>query len=1003
MGEPRQVRLTFRRGMVLPGTVLHVVATAWNAESAAQSIVLAPEGQEHAEIDSPSNDRFSDSERISGLAGQTMADFALATREPGEPLVSAASKTLWYVWRAPAKGLFRFRLREAESGDAAIADFAVFTGSALLDLEQAAVKPAASEISFDAQASTAYRLRVATTTDWNQWDMAPLVLDWERADSRPANDDLAFAQAIGGESGALSSSNEGATLERSEFLGGYAASVWYEWTAQEDGFAEFSVDYYRLRVLAFAGQRFGQLRLVSGLQPDNIAWFPVQQSETYRIAVASEGADASGAGYTLSWDYRTSDYDRNNDHFENAGSIDARDAAVERSVVFEELTLKGLTVEPLEPPETGIGTRWWNWTVPRDGEFTWRLDASSAFRITFWSGDSLDSLQLAGSLRGGASLALNATRGSRFRVALGASPDAIPRSLSDSPIEISWGETPPNDDRAEARAVSGASGSVSTSLRFATGEAGEPRSTVGENSVWWRWRAPATGWRRFWVQDHPLSAILSVHPGDGSTRALATSERTFVANGRVEMHLLARAGERYDIRLAARPGVDARNSVGFSWEASDPPAFLSYKGAVTNATLVPSPAHSELRSPRNLTMSEDGKYLFSNGPIEAQVLGFLRDADSGDLSLAYSLTLDSSEIVSWNVAHLWWNPLHERLVAVDQTSSSYVWALPEDGSSELSHQRMEFLGDPDNDYFGRGPSAGSSDGRFFYWSGPENFSHSNPADASLRVYRVDSPTQYTLVQRVSPAGTPDDEHLVAPNLGIPVSMTLSPDGARLYLLTRRGLMIFSRDPSSGRLSLAEEIVRDGDPETPFFAISAFRDIALDAQGDLLFVVGEKFEQGQVFDAAVMAFDVSRGASRTAHLHTLTSLYFETDLDAGRAWNHQRPRRGTFRNCGTLVPHARLAAVDVFCERGFFVVRWNAETQALEVTDLAVSGANDRFGNTLAQIPYINNCCYGRRQLAHDPDGSHIYLATAATETAHIDAIHVFERATAMQPDEETAR
>ena len=67
--------------------------------------------------------------------------------------------------------------------------------------------------------------------------MAPLVLKWEPADSRPANDDIAYAQALEGESGSLESTNEGATLERSEFLGGRAASVWYEWTAPRDGYA----------------------------------------------------------------------------------------------------------------------------------------------------------------------------------------------------------------------------------------------------------------------------------------------------------------------------------------------------------------------------------------------------------------------------------------------------------------------------------------------------------------------------------------------------------------------------------------------------------------------------------------------------------------------------------------------------------------------------------------------------------------------------------------------
>ena len=804
--EPRRVRLTFRRDGVVPGTVLHVTATAWNAVSAAQSIELVPDEQEDAAVDPPSNDRFAGSERLSGPIGQTAADFALATREPAEPLVSAASKTLWYHWRAPVKGLFRFRLREADSGNAVAADFAVFTGSALLDLEQAAVKRGSSEISFDAQAGTAYRLRAASTFIWDQWSMEPLLLDWEHADSRPANDDLAFAQTIEGESGSLASTNEGATLERSEFLGGFAATVWYEWTAPQDGFAEFSVDTDRLRVMAFEVARIGQLRLVSRLKPDIMALFPAQEGETYRIAVAAWDADSSGAGFNLSWRYVTSDDDPNNDHFQNAGSIDAGDGATDRSVVIAENTLSTLTVEPVEPLETGIGTRWWSWTAPRDGKFTWRLDASSTFRLTVWTGDTLDNLELAASLRGGSTLVLDATGASRYRVALGASPDAIQRRyLGDSPIEISWGETPLNDDRADALALVGASGSVNAPLRFATAEAGESRSTVGENSVWWRWRASESGWRRIWVQGHPLSAILSVYPGDGSARSLGNSERSFVANGRVEVLWFARAGEYYDIRLAGRPGLDAQASAGLFWEASDPPAFLSYEGAVTNAALLPSPAPSGLRSPRNLAVSEDGRYLFSTS--EARVLGFLRDTDTGYLSLAYGLTPESSEIHVSNDAHLWWNPLHERLVAADSSNRSYVLALPEDGSAIFAHQRMEFLGHPDDGYFaGHGPSAGTPDGRFFYRSDPAiNLESSSPADSLLHVYRVDSPTEYTLVQRVSPTGTPDEEHLVAPNMGIPVAMMLSPDGSRFYLLTRRGLMTFSRDASTGRLTLAGKL------------------------------------------------------------------------------------------------------------------------------------------------------------------------------------------------------
>ena len=161
-------------------------------------------------------------------------------------------------------------------------------------------------------------------------------------------------------------------------------------------------------------------------------------------------------------------------------------------------------------------------------------------------------------------------------------------------------------------------------------------------------------------------------------------------------------------------------------------------------------------------------------------------------------------------------------------------------------------------------------------------------------------------------------------MGIPVSLTVAPDGSYLYLITRRGLIVFSRDASSGRLGLAREILRDGDPESPFYEMSGFNDVALDAQGATLFVSGEKSEQAPVFDAAVAAFDVSMDPSDPVHLDTLTNLHFETDLDASRAWNHLKPARNTFRDCNDLVPHGVLHAVGRFLPRG--ILRGSLETR-----------------------------------------------------------------------------
>ena len=1010
VGAPRRVRLSFLRELVEPDTALHVTATAWNAEPAGTSIVLFPGEQDNHDIVVPANDRFSAAERISGTEGETLLDLAFASREPGEPFVSAASKTVWYEWEAPTSGLFRFRLREADSGEPVHADFSLFTGEVLVELELA-VEKSGREISFDAKALTRYRLRIASD-GVDQWDLPPQILDWEPADSRPANDDFAFAQVIEGESGSLTSTNEGATLERSEFLGGHAATVWFEWTAPKDGRrAYFSLSATTgLNILAFVGSEIGELRLVSYLSPQTaVARFPVQGGVTYRIAVAAPHADASGAEFTLSWQYPPALAIESSDDFQDAGSIGV-DAGADQGFLLldgSSFNLRFLTVEPSEPLATGIGTRWWHWTAPRDGSFTWRLNGSSAFQLTIWTGDALDNLTLEGSLRGGASLVLDATGNSKYWIALGRAPDAIPTShLFRTSIEIAWGGTPPNDNRADAQRIAGSAGSVAASLRYATAEPGEPRSTVGANSVWWHWSAPSTGWHRFWVQGHPLSAILSVHPDSAFDPSLDTSERTFVANGRVEIHLFAREGERYDVRLAERPGVDSQSSASLEWETSDAPAFLSYRGAVTNQSLAPDPGPIGLRSPRNLAASEDGRYLFSTS--EGRLLGFLRDTESGELALAYSFTESGSNRDDETPvdAHLWWNPGHDRLIAAYRPSSSYSFALPEEGSATFTRQSIDFSGAPAaaEPFLGRGPGAGSPDGSYFYWGDPWNYTGS-PGEVSLRVYRVDSPTQFTLVQQVVPAGTPSDEQLVTPTMGVPVDLTLSSDGSWLYLVTPERLIVFLVDSSSGKLSLKREILRDSGAENPFRAMRELHGVTLDGQGATLFVSGGKSGSdafGETLTAAVAAFDVSTDPSNPMHLDTLTDLYIETDLEALHARNHLKPSGWVLWDCLYLEPHADLPAVDVFCETGYYVVRWNPETQSLEVTDFAVSGANHRYGSTLPNFWNHELSRHGSRlrlrEMTQSPDGMHVYLTTAAVEGAQADAIHVFERASAMKPD-----
>ena len=997
--SPRRVQLWFTREDVPAGATLHLTASSWNALSAGRSIELAVDGAGTGdESAAPANDGFSASERLSGGTGETRLDLALASREPGEPLVSAGSRTLWYKWEAPTQGLFRFRVREAETGKPATVDFALFTGDSLADLEPATEKRG-SEISFDATAEAGVRLRIASggRNSIDDWDLPLLTLEWEPADVRPGNDDFDFADVIRGESGSVSSTNEGATLERSEFWGGLAATVWYEWTAPADGFAEFTLEAGELKIMAFRGTNIGALRL--GAEPA-FSWragtggrtvFAVRSGETWRIALASEDADASGQPFTLSWEIRDSDplaQDRYSDFFADAIPISGTEGQAGNLLRDTTFSPIAYTVEASEPPATGIATGWWQWTAPSDGRFTWRMDGSTAYQFTIFTGEALDNLQLVGTLRGGSALVLDAAANTRYWIAIGRSPAEV-GTKSDQPSAFGWGMTPANDDRAQATPLAGGAGSIGASLLYATGEANEPRSAVGLDSVWWNWRAPATGWYRFTVEGNPLHAIVQIFPGgdseSASSRVIGDSERSFLANGRVDVHVLVRAGERFDIRLSRRPGVSLTGSDRLVWAPSGSPAYLSYKGAISEESLIANPVFDGSWSPRHLAMTDDGMHLFSTA--EGQLLGFVRDGESGELALAYSASTEENretlnpDSLRPNSHVLWWSPREGTLYTLTWCGAWNSFALPDAGTT-LDVRRVERIDIPSDLSCGTFAAQGDRSGTHLY-AIPE-------WQNRLLVLRADSPTSVTHVQTVASSAATSEDRTVVPNIVKPVDLAVAPDGRHLYLADEFGLFVFSRDPSSGRLAPVGEVLLSNDPEGPFYEMRSLRHATVDANGAVLFVTGSHTESS-VTDTAIAAFDISADPSNPAHLDTLTGFHFhEGDLGTRDAWNHLRPRPFTFSSCDKPVAHGELPAVDIFCLNGYFVVRWNPEASALEVTDFAVSGDRDRFGNV---VPILGNW---DRRMAQSPDGAHAYRTTHWEDGGQSSAIHIFERAGAME-------
>ncbi|MYE28536.1 MAG: S8 family serine peptidase [Gammaproteobacteria bacterium] len=1002
MGEiapdaPRRVQLAFLRDEIPAGTALQVTASSWNGKAASRNITLSEDEDEpFGELGIPANDDFSHFERIEGVAGEISLDLAPASREPGEPMIAADSRTLWYGWEAPAKGLFRFKLEDADSGEAHEAEFALFTGGELVDLELAAEKQG-GEISFAARAGVDYRLRLSS----GDWDAPPLVLKWESAAARPVNDDFNDALKLKGESGEVDFSNEGATLEGSEFFGGASATVWFDWTAPADGPWIFRSRDWMLTVHVFEGAQADDLRLLSNPGVSSRAIIVAEQDKTYRIVVASRSAGDSGQRSTLSWNpipaSNTGWRFEKADHFSDAISFEGSQGII--SAPGQEHS--GLTVEPGEPMSTGIGTAWLQWTAPATGRFSWLLDGSYRLRFSVFTGDSLPNLQLVGSSRGGSKIALDAVENVSYRIAAGQSEASVQHSSPDE-FTVHWGPTPANDDRAAASRISGVAGAAAAGLTHATSSPQDPVDTVGTDSVWYRWRAPRSGWHRFQVKEHPLSVILSVYPGDGDGQAVADSERSFIANGRVEAHVLARAGESYDIRVSARPGVEKAADATLEWGPSNAPPFLSYKGATETDSLFLGLEPQAARSPANLAVSGDGRYLFSTA--QNGIFAFERDAGANALPLVWRTEPDAAEGFERDAlegAGLWWNSRHGRLMALTR-SGDYSLTVPEDGSPWLSLSRI--AAEPgsrdvawNNSYRG----AGSDDGRYFYAVGLE----------WLQVYRVDSADRFALVQEVSSGNASSEvDSLIVDDLGDPpFHLAFSRDNSHLYLAAETGLFVFRRDSDTGKLGLEREILfSDNLPGAPFKGLGGIERAALDNGGGILFVSGPQsiFPTGSpfdnpFFDAAIVAFDVETDPAAPRRLDALTRVHAERSVEVAASWSHLKPSYyyERLRNCHWMYPHADLPAVDVFCENGWYVAHWDRDTETLEVADFAVAGERDRFGATLPETLGAH-WSWEYRQMAQSPDGGRVYRTTNAGQDGAFDAIHVFERASAagFQPD-----
>ena len=172
------------------------------------------------------NDAFDAALDLTGPSGSFADSNEGATMELDEPnSQNGFGATMWYRWTAPADGLVSFIARGVEN-----MPVSAFSGTDIIDLTPVEKRDPGFDdvIVFNATQGEEYFIRV------DSYDFeSPEAFTLEWVQGPPANDNLADAQVISGNSGQVSAVLLGATTEQGEDT--FSGTIFYRWTAPAAG------------------------------------------------------------------------------------------------------------------------------------------------------------------------------------------------------------------------------------------------------------------------------------------------------------------------------------------------------------------------------------------------------------------------------------------------------------------------------------------------------------------------------------------------------------------------------------------------------------------------------------------------------------------------------------------------------------------------------------------------------------------------------------------------
>lgn len=333
----------------------------------------------------------------------------------------------------------------------------------------------------------------------------------------PPNDNFTNRMVLTGQ--AVSSTPvkiDGATLEGLERGNVGYQTVWYTWTAPQDGIVTVTDvgTTNNSLISVFTGSELASLVLVNNA--DTSLSFYVKAGFAYQICIGTNDRNRQGSAVlninnkatTITAPVVVATPGGTNDNFASAVSLTA--ATVSAFTYALEATREGQ-----EPTYTGNQTVWWTWTAPADAVVTMNTVGSNfnssdyRNRLSVFNGTALTNLTLvAYGVGGSASVSFPTKAGSSYSICVGAENTINSGTSSDATNSVLNITTAPltitapvvieslasaNDnfanaqDLGQAAAVSGFGFNGS-----ATTETMEPAAT-GTSTLWWTWTAPQDG------------------------------------------------------------------------------------------------------------------------------------------------------------------------------------------------------------------------------------------------------------------------------------------------------------------------------------------------------------------------------------------------------------------------------------------------------------------------------------------------------------------------------